>query len=135
MKRLKEAFSRQCIRPTIYRALRFLAYAACGVLLLDYFAGDRLTNVRSNGFALCSGLFILSVWFAFLRLGGVNLPKRLHLKRPRHKKRVFSYGDIDDNIDELNTDTDNLEDDEADACIIISGMFDAIACIILSFLN
>ena len=133
--KLFSSFTRECIRPTVYRALRFLAYAVCAVLLADFLGGEKLNNARQNGFALCAALFIFSIWMNFLRLDGMNLPKRLHLKRPKRKKRVFSYGDIDDHIDEFSGDTDDLEEEEKSACIIISGIFDAAACILLSFLN
>ena len=134
MRKLFASFTRECVRPMLYRVFRHGLYALAAVLLAEFFLSEKLNNPRAGGFALCAALFFAGAWGAYLRLDGMNLPRRLHIHTPRRKHPVISYGDMEDHIDDYTKDTSELEPEEENAAIFVSDIILALVFALLSFI-
>lgn len=140
LRRIRERFTRDMIRPVIYQT-----FTRFGVTLTAILVWDRLANSGAVPLPLSYGcmaaviVYVLLAWMSSLRLDGVKAPvfDRSLFRFNRKKKNMdkfFQMTDIADYVDEEPVSFDELENDEKDICLLISNAVTSVLFIALSFL-
>lgn len=122
MKKWLQYLRRDMLRPIIYQIFTRLIYALTIVLLWNEFANPNGIPL-SWGFIVPVLFYLLLGWFAYLRLDGIRAPKfdrRLFLRRKKADR--FSSGDIADYLDHKPVSFEEMENEEKDACLILSNL-------------
>lgn len=132
MKRIKNIWNKDLVRPVIYMVLTRFGIAFCAARLLDFFIDDPVRNIAVYAYSFMTVLFFLMSWIAWLRLDGIRLPKPLMLRWQPKKKPVRTYGDIIDHVDDDIVTFDMLESSEQDVCCLFSDLVCLIVFLILA---
>ena len=115
MKKILSLYTREMIRPIIYKCVNKGSIALVIVLLWDrYISHGTMSVVRDGGFAAGLVFFALA-WVTYLRLDGVKIGR---VEKPPEKKKHFASADIVDFVDEHIVTLDEMEEDERLACIL-----------------
>ena len=120
------------VRPVIYQVFTRLIYALTLILLWNEFA-NRGGIPLSWAFIVPVLFYLLLAWMAFLRLDGIRAPKfdrKLFLRRKKPER--FSSGDIADYLDHKPVSFEELEEEEKDACLVLSNLITAVIFFIAS---
>ena len=135
MKYIREYWSRELIRPSIYKLFRRLVYAFTLVLLGHYFFGRNNANFRSTGFALAALIMLLGAFLAYLRLDGLKIPHLPSLRKRTKHRDVLRVESMSDHVDDIPEYTDaDLDEDETNVSILLSDVCAAIVLGLVSFL-
>ena len=129
LKKIREKFSREMVRPLIYATFTRFIVGMTVALAADFFLRPTTGHdLRETCFLILGFLFALMALIAWLRLDGMKLPKLMMLRVHWRKKPSKMYGDIADYLDEQPTLTfDELDDEEKDLCLLCA---DLICCVI-----
>lgn len=127
MKKVLSLYTREMIRPIIYKCVNKCAIALLIVLLWDrYVSRGALSAVRDGGFA--AGLVFFALAFvSYLRLDGVKIARPP--KEPRKIRRPGSR-DMIDFVDEHIVTLDELDDEQQLACVLASNLFSGLVFLI-----
>ena len=133
MKKLRELWHTDLIRPLIYKAFTRLMWGLFLALLLSYFAASASgRDLRGWMFLLFAVLCLGGAWLSHLQLDGMTLPKldafRDRLDRTKHKQQ----GDLIDYIDQKPETNDALDDDELHLCLLLADLICALIFLVLS---
>ena len=115
-------FRREFVRPTVYRAFTRLVYGTTATLLIDFFIKDALRPIKSYGFTLCAALAALGAWLSYLRMDGMKLPRKPHIKLPKRKQPTFFYSDMAEHIDDELDNYDELEPEEQSLVLFVADL-------------
>ena len=134
IRRIQKLFSREMVRPLIYKIFTRGILALFFFFFLHYFApagsGFSSFSNLSLGFGL---LFILMALLAWLRLDGLKIPQ-LKLPRLKRKDPPFLAGNMADHIDDEIVSFDDLDEEEQNCCVLLADAALAAVCLILSAL-
>lgn len=135
MKKLKEIWRRELLRPMIYMTFTRFILGLFIALLADFFlSASAGRNLKETLFLLTSAVFAVLFWIAWLRLDGIKLPKFMMKRINPRKKPSRMYGDMIDYVDENAPETfEDLEDNEKDVCILGADAACCILFLIISF--
>ena len=134
---LQKHFQRYMIRPVVYQTFTRVVMGLTLALLWNEF-----TNVSSTRLPLAYALVVIGIfygicaWMAYLRLDGLSMPK-FDRKLFQFKKKEpirSSYGDMADHIDDEIISFEELEDDEKDACLLVSNLLCVVIFLVASFI-
>ena len=132
IRRIKQNFSRELIRPLIYTVFSRGILALLAAQLVHYFAPSSWPLAMFSNLSLALGfLFLTGAVLAWLRMDGVKIP-RLKLPRVKRKDPAFMAGDIADHIDDEITRFDDLEPEEQDVCTLLADLILAAGCLVLA---
>ena len=129
---LKAHFSREMIRPLIYKVFTRGVLALFAAELFHFFAPAEWPLSRFSNLALMLGLlFLFGAVIAWLRLDGMRIPQ---FKLPRFKRKdpAFFAGSMADHIDDDITTFDSLDKEEQDICVLLTDLILAAVCLILA---
>ena len=132
IRRLKAHFSRELVRPLIYKFFTRGMMALFAAQLVHFFAPADSGLSSFSSLSLGLGLlFVLFTVLAWLRLDGLKIPQ---LKLPRMKKKdpPFLAGSMADHIDEEIVSFDDLDPEEQNLCVLLADLALAVLCLILS---
>ncbi len=129
---LKAHFSREMIRPLIYKVFTrgVLALFAAELFHFFFFAEWPLSRFSILALVLAL-LFLLGAVIAWLRLDGMNIPQ-FTLPRLKRKDPAFFAGSMADHIDDDIVKFENLDKEEQDVCILLTDLILAALCLILA---
>ena len=122
MKKIREVWNKNIIRPMIYMTLTRFGIGVCSAYLLDFFFPNSERDLKLWVFTLLVFIFIALAWIAWLRLDGIHLPRVMNLRWSPRKKPVRTFGDMIDHIDDDIVTFDELENDEKDVCCLIADL-------------
>lgn len=127
-KPLRKIWSRDMVRPLIYKTFTRVVLALAASLLWNEFVNKGgLMSMRAYAFLFFGVLFAVAAWMSYLRLDGMHAPqfdKRLFdWKRPPKR----SGGDMIDYVDEKIVSFDELDEDEQSWCLLLAN---GICCVI-----
>ena len=127
MKKVLSLYSREMIRPIIYKCVNKCSIALVIVLLWDrYISHGTMPVVRDGCFA--AGLVFFALAFrAYLRLDGVKMDRP---QKERREKKHFASRDMIDFVDEHIVTFDELDDDQQLACVLASNLFSGLVFLI-----
>ena len=131
-RRIRKCWSRDLIRPLIYKVFTRGILALFIAQLVHFFApaasGFSSFSNLSLGLAL---LFVLFTVLAWLRADGLKIPQ---LKLPRVKKKdpPFLAGNMADHIDDEIVSFDDLDTEEQNICVLLADAFLAVVCLVLA---
>ena len=132
IRRIRKLWSRDLVRPLIYKIFTRGILALFAAQLVHYFApagsGFSSFSNLSLGFGL---LFILMALLAWLRLDGLKIPQ-VKLPRMKRKDPPFLNGDMADHIDDDITTFDELDPEEQNTCVLLADLLLAAACFLLA---
>ncbi len=134
IRRIKKIFSRDIIRPLIYKVFTRGILALFIAQLIHFFAPAASGFSSFSNLSLGLGLlFILFAFLAWLRMDGVKI---LQLKLPRMKKKdpPFLAGNMADHIDDEIVSFDDLDPEEQNLCVFLADCFLVVVCFILATL-
>lgn len=131
---IKEKLTPACVRFVVYTVFSRVVYGVTAALLMDFFIKNRPASVKQIAFSVFAALAATGAWMNYLRLDGMNLPKNLHLKLPKKKRPVISYGDMSDYVDDQPPRFEDLEQGEQDVCKLVSDVILLAIFVLLSFL-
>ena len=117
---LKAHFSRDMIRPLIYKIFTRAVLALFAAELFHFFApADWPVSRFSNLALILAFIFVLGAVIAWLRLDGMRIPQ---FKLPRMKRTdpAFLTGDMADHIDDDIVKFDDLDKEEQDVCFLLA---------------
>ena len=135
MKYIREFWSRELIRPSIYKLFRRLVYAFTLVLLGHFFFGKSNANFRSTGFALAALVMLLGALCAYLRLDGLRIPHLPSLRKRSKRRDVLRVESMSDHVDDIPEYTDaDLDEDETNVSILLADLCAALLLALTSFL-
>ena len=132
VRRIKEIFSREMVRPLIYQISTRGVLALFVAQLAHFFAPAASGFSSFSNLSLGLGLlFVLFAFLAWLRTDGIRIPQ---LKLPRMKKKdpPFLARDMADHIDDDIVSFDDLDQEEQDLCVFLADCFLAAVCLILT---
>lgn len=131
---LKAHFTRDMIRPLIYKTFTRAVLALFAAELVHFFAPADWPLARFSNLALIlTILFLLGAFLAWLRLDGLNIPQ-LKLPRMKRKDPAFLTGDIADHIDDDIVKFDDLDKEEQDVVVLLTDLILAAVCLIFALL-
>lgn len=127
MKKVLSLYSKEMIRPILYKCVNKCSIALVIVLLWDrYVTHGAMPVVRDGGFA--AGLVFFALAFlAYLRLDGVKMDRP---QKERREKKHFASHDMIDFVDEHIVTFDELDDEQQQACILASNLFSGLVFLI-----
>ena len=134
MKKVKENWNRNVIRPIIYMVLTRFGIGLCAALLLDFFVRDPLRDLKIYSYSFLAVFFFALAWIAWLRLDGLRLPKAMMKRWQPKKKPVRTYGDMIDHVDDEIVTFDMLENGEQDVCCLFSDLICCAAFLLLALI-
>ncbi len=130
--RIRETWSRDMIRPLIYKIFTRGVLALFAAETAHYFLpASWPLSMFSNLFLILGLLFLAGAFLARLRLDGLKIP---HARLPRMKRKDPAYmaGDIADHIDDDIKGFDDLDKEEQDVCVLLADLLLAAACLLLA---
>ena len=131
---LKENFTRDMIRPLIYKVFTRGVLALFAAELIHFLAPSDWPLARfSNLSLILAALFLLGALIAWLRLDGMRIPQ-FTLPRFKRKDPAFLRGDIADHIDDDIVKFDDLDKEEQDVCVLLTDLILAVICLLLALL-
>ena len=132
IRRLKEHFSREMVRPLIYKFFTRGILALFAAQLIHFFApaGSGFSSFSSLSLGL-GLLFVLFSFLAWLRLDGLKIPQ-LKLPRLKRKDPPFLAGSMADHIDDEIVSFDDLDPEEQNLCVLLADLALAVFCLVLS---
>ena len=131
---LKAHFTRDMIRPLIYKVFTRAVLALFAAELFRFFAPASWPLTRRSNLAfLFAILFLLGAVIAWLRLDGMAIPQ-FKLPRIKRKDPAFLTGDIADHIDDDIVKFDDLDKEEQDVCVLLTDIFLAVVCLVLALI-
>jgi len=131
---LKNRFSREMIRPYIYKTFTRGILALFAAQLIHFFAPPTSGLSSFSNLSLGLGLlFLLFSFLAWLRLDGLKIPQ---LKLPRMKKKdpPFLTGSMADHIDDDIVSFDDLEPEQQNLCVFLADLTVAAVCLLLALI-
>ncbi len=131
IQRLKEHFTRDMVRPLVYKALARFLYALTAALLWREFLAGPGQSLHL-AFLFLFFLFLAAAWVAWLRLDGLRLP-RLPARRLRRRPPDISFGDMEDYLNESPRNFEDLTREEQDACLCLADLLVSFVYLLLSF--
>ena len=132
MKRLKQVFHRDMIRPLVYKVFTRGILALFAAQLVHYFAPENWPLKRFGNLSLAlAGVFGLGAVIAWLRADGMKIPQ-LKLPRMKRKDPGFLTGDMADHLDDDLVLFDDLSEEEQSICVLAADAVLAVGCLVLS---
>ena len=129
LKKIKNEFRREMIRPLIYKCFTRFVLTLFVLLMWHRFVPQESTRLSlADLMSIAAAFYVLCLWLAYLRLKGLNIP-RINLKMKRHKEPARLYGDMSDYTDEEIWSFDELEKSEQDICVFLA---DAVLVVIFA---
>ena len=132
LRRIKTVFSRELVRPLIYKVFTRGILALFAAQLAYFFApaGSGFSSFSNLSLGL-GFLFVLFAVLAWLRLDGVKIPQ-LKLPRMKRKDPPFLAGSMADHIDDDIVSFDDLDPEEQNVCVLLTDILLAVLCLLLS---
>ena len=131
-RRIRKCWSRDLVRPLIYKIFTRGVLALFTAQLVHFFApaasGFASFSNLSLGLAL---LFVLFTVLAWLRADGLKIPQ-LKLPRVKRKDPPFLTGNMADHIDDEIVSFDDLDTEEQNICVLLADAFLAVVCLVLA---
>ena len=132
MKKLRDVFTTEMIRPIVYRCVSRCTIALTLLLLWNRYLNQRGQLRLSDGGFTAGLLFLALAWMAYLRLDGVKFPS---FGKPELPKRYHSTRDIVDFVDEHIVSYDELSDEEQLGCDFAVNLISAVIFLIPSLVS
>ena len=134
LRRIKNVFSRELVRPLIYKVFTRGILALFAAQLAHFFApaGSGFSSFSNLSLGL-GFLFVLFAVLAWLRLDGVKIPQ-LKLPRMKRKDPPFLAGSMADHIDDDIVSFDDLDPEEQSLCVLLADAVLAAVCLVLAAL-
>ena len=130
--RIRQLFSRDLIRPLIYKIFTRGILALFAAQLIHFFAPAGSGFFSFSNLSLGLGLlFVLFTILAWLRLDGMKIPQ-LKLPRMKRKDPPFLAGSMADHIDDEIVSFDDLSPDEQNVCVLMADAVLAVLCLLLA---
>ena len=130
--RIRKLFSREMIRPLIYKFFTRGILALFAAQLVHFFAPTDSGFASFSNLSLGLGfLFLLFSFLAWLRLDGLKIPM-LKLPRMKRKDPPFLAGNMADHMDDEIVSFDDLDPDEQNICVLLADILLAVLCMLLS---
>ena len=134
IRRIRNHFSREMIRPLIYKCFTRGILALFAAQLIHFFAPADSGFVSFSNLSLGLGfLFLLFSFLAWLRLDGLKIPL-LKLPRMKRKDPPFLAGNMADHMDDEIVSFDDLDPEEQNLCVLLADAALAVICLVLSVL-
>ena len=132
IRRIRKLFSREMVRPLIYKIFTRGILALFAAQLVHFFvpAGSGFSSFSNLSLGL-GFLFVLLAVLAWLRMDGLKIPQ-LKLPRMKRKDPPFLAGTMADHIDDEIVSFDDLDREEQDCCVLLADAFLAVLCLILA---
>lgn len=132
IRRIRDALSREMIRPLIYKVFTRGILALFAAQLAHFFLPPawHLANF-SNLSLLLGGLFALCAVLAWLRLDGLKIPQ-MKMPRLKRKEPPFLAGDMADHLDDDIVTFDELDEEEQNVCVLLADVLLAVICLVLA---
>ena len=132
IRRIRSSFSREMIRPLIYKFFTRGFLALFAAQLVHFFAPADSGFASFSNLSLGLGfLFLLFSFLAWLRLDGLKIPM-LKLPRMKRKDPPFLAGNMADHMDDEIVSFDDLDPDEQNICVLLADILLAVLCLLLS---
>ncbi len=132
IRRIRKLFSREMIRPLIYKIFTRGILALFAAQLVHFFAPANSGFSSFSNLSLGLGLlFVLFTFLAWLRLDGLKIPQ-LKLPRMKRKDPPFLAGSMADHINDEIVSFDDLDQEEQNACVLLADLALAAACLLLA---
>ena len=132
IRRIRSSFSREMIRPLIYKFFTRGILALFAAQLVHFFAPADSGFASFSNLSLGLGfLFLLFSFLAWLRLDGLKIPM-LKLPRIKRKDPPFLAGNMADHMDDEIVSFDDLDPDEQNICVLLADILLAVLCLLLS---
>ncbi len=132
IQRIRKTWSRDMIRPLIYKIFTRGILALFAVQLAHFFLPAGMAAASFSNLSLILGfLFALGTAAAWLRLDGLKIPQ-VKLPRMKRKDPPFLNGDMADHIDDDITTFDELDPEEQNTCVLLADLLLAAACFLLA---
>ena len=129
---LKKNFTRDMIRPLIYKIFTRGLLALLAVELVHFFApADWPLSRFSNLTGILTFLFLVGAVIAWLRMDGMHVPQ-MKLPRVKRKEPPFLTGDVADHIDDDIVKFDDLDPVEQNVCVLLTDLLLAVVCLIFA---
>ena len=131
-RRIRKLWSRDLVRPLIYKIFTRGILALFAAQLVHFFAPAASGFASFSNLSLGLGLlFVLFTVLAWLRLDGLKIP-RLKLPRMKRKDPPFLAGSMADHIDDDIVSFDDLDPEEQDVCVLLADAALAVLCLLLA---
>ena len=131
--RIRKLFSREMIRPLIYKIFTRGILALFAAQLIHFFAPARSGFSSFSNLSLGLGLlFLLCTVLAWLRLDGLKIPQ-LKLPRLKRKDPPFLAGNMADHINDELVSFEDLDPEEQNACVLLADAALTVLCLLLAF--
>ena len=132
IRRIRKLWSRDLVRPLIYKIFTRGVLALFAAQLVHFFAPAGSGFASFSNLSLGLGLlFVLFTVLAWLRLDGLKIPQ-LKLPRVKRKDPPFLAGSMADHINDDIVSFDDLDPEEQDACVLLADAFLAVLCLLLA---
>ena len=134
LKRIREALSRELIRPLIYKIFTRGILALFAARLVHFFLPHSWPiTIFTNQSLLLAAIFLIFAVLAGLRLDGMRIPQ-LRLPRIKRKDPSFLTGDLADHLDEDLVTFDELDEEEQNVCVLLADLILSLICFLLTWI-
>ncbi len=122
MKKLREMWKNDLLRPVLYKCVTKCAVALALVLLWNRFLnGNGLRSAFRDGGFIAAVVLLGAAWLSYLRLDGLDIPRQ---KKEKRSGRRWT-GSMADFADEHIVSWDELSEGERHLCGMLSSLLSA----------